>query len=58
MGVRAYRKVVERGELVGVAALFLIGIALIALAPAKQSASPADAQLPSSARRESAAHSN
>jgi len=43
MAVQAYRKVIERGELVGVALLVIIGVALIALAPAKQSASAADA---------------
>jgi len=37
MALQAYRKVIERGELVGVAALVIIGVALIALAPAKQS---------------------
>jgi drug/metabolite transporter superfamily protein YnfA len=37
MAVQAYRNVIERRELVGVAALFIIGVALIALAPAKQS---------------------
>ncbi|MGH9780845.1 MAG: DUF6632 domain-containing protein, partial [Candidatus Acidiferrales bacterium] len=36
MGAQAYLKVVERGELIGVAALIIIGVALIALAPAKQ----------------------
>ncbi len=37
MGTQAYRNIVARGELIGVAALVLIGIALIALAPAKPS---------------------
>jgi drug/metabolite transporter superfamily protein YnfA len=37
MAVQAYRNVIERRELVGVAGLFIIGVALIALAPAKQS---------------------
>jgi len=37
MAVQAYRNVIERRELVRVAALFIIGVALIALAPAKQS---------------------
>lgn len=36
MGAQAYLKLVDRGELLGVAALILIGVALIALAPAKQ----------------------
>ena len=49
MAVQAYRKMIERGELLGVAALVIIGVALIALAPAKQSAPAADAELPSSA---------
>jgi drug/metabolite transporter superfamily protein YnfA len=37
MAVQAYQKLIERGELLGVAALAVIGLALIALAPAKQS---------------------
>jgi drug/metabolite transporter superfamily protein YnfA len=37
MGVQALEKVIERGELLGVAALVIIGVALIALAPAKPS---------------------
>ncbi|MGH9731977.1 MAG: hypothetical protein ACRD4A_09770, partial [Candidatus Acidiferrales bacterium] len=37
MGAQAYLKLVERVELLGVAALIVIGVALIALAPAKQS---------------------
>jgi drug/metabolite transporter superfamily protein YnfA len=37
MAVQAYRNVIERRELLGVAALGIIGVALIALAPAKQS---------------------
>jgi hypothetical protein len=36
MGVQAYRNMIARGELVGVVVLALIGVALIALAPAKQ----------------------
>jgi Family of unknown function (DUF6632) len=36
MGLQAYRGVVERTELIGVAVLIVIGIVLIALAPAKQ----------------------
>jgi succinate-acetate transporter protein len=43
MAAQAYRKVIERGELVGVAVLVVIGVALIALAPAKPSGSAADA---------------
>ena len=37
MALQAYRNVIERRELLGVAALAIIGVALIALAPAKQS---------------------
>ena len=37
MAVQAYRNVIERRELLGMAALVIIGVALIALAPAKQS---------------------
>jgi drug/metabolite transporter superfamily protein YnfA len=37
MGTQAYRKFVERHELLGVAVFVIIGVALIALAPAKQS---------------------
>ena len=37
MAVQAFQNVIERRELLGVAALVLIGVALIALAPAKQS---------------------
>jgi len=40
MGLQAYRKVIERGELIGVAALIVLGVALIALSPAKRIASP------------------
>jgi hypothetical protein len=35
MGVQAFRNLVARGELCGVAALIIIGVALIVLAPAK-----------------------
>jgi uncharacterized protein DUF6632 len=38
MGTQALRNIVSRGELVGVAILIVIGIALIALAPAKHPA--------------------
>lgn len=38
MGTQALRNIVSRGELVGVAILVFIGVALIALAPAKQRA--------------------
>ena len=38
MGTQAMRNIVSRGELVGVAVLVLIGVTLIALAPAKQRA--------------------
>ena len=37
MAVQAYQNVIQRGELFGVAALVIIGVALIALAPAKPS---------------------
>jgi hypothetical protein len=37
MGVQAFQKIIQRGELFGVAALIIIGVALIALAPAKAS---------------------
>lgn len=37
MGVQALRNIMARGELVGVAVLAVIGVVLIALAPAKQS---------------------
>jgi hypothetical protein len=36
MGVQALQNIVSRGELVGVAVLIVIGLALIALAPTKQ----------------------
>ena len=36
MGTQALRNMISRGELVGVAMLVVIGLALIALAPAKQ----------------------
>ena len=36
MGTQAYRKIVERHELIGVAVFVIIGVALIALAPPKQ----------------------
>jgi hypothetical protein len=38
MGTQAWRNIVPRGELIGVAALIVIGVAMIALAPAKQDA--------------------
>jgi len=37
MSFQAFRNLIPRGELVGVAALIVIGLALIVLAPAKQS---------------------
>ena len=37
MGVQAFRNMIPRGELGGVAALVVIGVVLIALSPAKQS---------------------
>ena len=36
MSVQAFRNMIAHGELIGVAALIIIGIALIALAPPKQ----------------------
>ena len=41
MGTQALRNMVSRGELGGVVALVVIGVALIALAPAKQRAASA-----------------
>jgi hypothetical protein len=41
MGTQAMRNMILRGELAGVAALFVIGVALLALAPAKQRAAVA-----------------
>jgi hypothetical protein len=38
MGTQAMRNMVARGELIGVAVLVVIGVALITLAPAKQPA--------------------
>jgi hypothetical protein len=49
MGTQALRGMISRGELIGVAVLVVIGIALIALAPAKQPtelASPASSLQP------------
>jgi hypothetical protein len=37
MAVQAYRKIIERGELVGVFVLVIVGVALLVLAPSKQS---------------------
>ena len=37
MGTQAFRKIVERQELIGVAALVIIGVVLIALAPGRKS---------------------
>ncbi len=37
MAVQAFLNLIQRGELVGVAALVIIGVALIALAPGRQS---------------------
>ena len=36
MSVQAFRNMIAQGELIGVAALIIIGVALIALAPPKQ----------------------
>jgi len=43
MAVQALRNLIARGELVGVAVLVIIGVALIVLAPAKQPAERASA---------------
>src|SRR5438552_2067974 len=43
MGMQAFRNLIPRGELVGVAALVVIGVALIVLAPSKQSTQRASA---------------
>jgi hypothetical protein len=40
MGTQSMRNMVSRGEMGGVAALIVIGLALIALAPAKRIAAP------------------
>jgi large-conductance mechanosensitive channel len=37
MSLQAFRNFIARGELIGSAALVVIGVVLIALAPAKQS---------------------
>ena len=37
MALQAFRNLIPRGELLGVAALVIIGVALVALAPGKQS---------------------
>ena len=42
MGTQALRNMISLGELVGVAILVVIGVALIALAPAKQRAAPVE----------------
>jgi len=42
MGIQALRNMISRGELVGVVILVVIGVVLIALAPAEQRAAPAD----------------
>jgi hypothetical protein len=43
MAVQAFRNLIARGELVGVAVLIVIGVALIVLAPAKQAFEKASA---------------
>ncbi|SRR6266851_1533298 len=45
MGFQAYRHMISRGELAGVALLLLVGVALIALAPARHGAERASATL-------------
>ena len=44
MGTQALRNMISRGELIGVAVLIVIGVALIALAPAKQPAARASSR--------------
>jgi drug/metabolite transporter (DMT)-like permease len=46
MGTQALRNIVSRGELVGVAILVVIGVALIVLAPAKQRIAPGPVAAP------------
>jgi Family of unknown function (DUF6632) len=46
MGVQAFRNLIPRGELVGVAVLIIIGVALIVLAPAKPSVERLSAAVP------------
>ena len=41
MGTQAWRNIVPRGELIGVAVLVVIGVVLTVLAPSKQPATPA-----------------
>jgi hypothetical protein len=43
MGIQAFRNMIPRGELRGVAVLIVIGVTLIALAPAKHSVEQASA---------------
>jgi hypothetical protein len=43
MGVQAFRNLIPRGELLGVGVLVIIGVALIVLAPEKQSVERASA---------------
>jgi hypothetical protein len=43
MALQAFRNLIPRGELPGVAVLVIIGVALIVLAPVKQSGEPASA---------------
>jgi drug/metabolite transporter (DMT)-like permease len=44
MGMQAFRKIVERQELIGVATLVIIGVILVALAPEKHSAEQVSAR--------------
>jgi hypothetical protein len=46
MGLQAMRGMISRGELVGVALFVVIGVALIVLAPAKETADHASAVAP------------
>jgi len=45
MGTQAYRKIVERQELIGVTVLIIIGIVLIALSPERKSNERASAKI-------------
>jgi len=50
MGLQAFRNMIARVELVGVALLVVIGVALIALAPARQVAAQTSATAPAGSR--------
>jgi hypothetical protein len=50
MGLQAARNMISQGELIGVAVLVVIGVALVALAPAEQPAGQAAQAAPSKQR--------